>query len=288
MTKTTHVTIIYNPNSTGGGKENAEKLQAQLEARGLTTILIRETEYAGHALKLAQAVAEEQGTAMVISSSGDGGYHEVINGVLTSKKPTLLTGVLPSGNANDHYHFVHRGDTAERIINGDEDVIDLIKITTPKWTKYAHSYAGLGMTPQIGEVLTKAKLNPVRETWLVVTNLFKVRSVKVRMNGRASRYDHVVFSNIGHMSKYLTLSEDASVTDGKIELTKVRSRSFINLLRHLLHAAVIGEDEAPQAERYELQLLNKATIQLDGEVYGLDRGDKIVVECAPRMLHCIV
>lgn len=288
MSAVTHVTIIYNPNSTGGGKENALKLQEELEKRDLPTILIRETEYAGHALKIAREVAEDPGTAMVISSSGDGGYHEVINGVLSSDKPERITGVLPSGNANDHYHFVHRGDTIERILAGDEELIDLIKVTTPKWTKYAHSYAGLGMTPQIGEALTKAKLNPIKEAWLVVRHLFRIRSVKVSMNGRVGSYDHIVVSNIGQMSKYLTLSEQASVTDGMLEITKVRSRGIGELLRHLLHAAVIGEDDTPRAASYTMKLLRKATIQLDGEVYRLEAGDEVVIECAPRKLHCIV
>jgi diacylglycerol kinase family enzyme len=288
MNSPTSVVIIYNPNSTGNGKENAVNLQAELEGAGLPTILLRETEYAGHAIEISKELADENDGVMIISSSGDGGYHEVINGVLASNYPDTLVGVLPSGNANDHWNFVHEGDTAKRIMNGENTHIDLIKVVTPQWTRYAHSYVGLGMTPQIGKELTKAKLNLFNETWLVLTNLFRVRPVKIRMNGRVARFDHIVFSNIGRMSKYLTLAKDASVTDGIIELNTVKSESFITLIRHLVHAATIGNDDARTASKYEFTVLRNTPIQLDGEVYRLKRGETIMVECASRALNCIV
>jgi diacylglycerol kinase family enzyme len=173
-------------------------------------------------------------------------------------------------------------------MNGDNTRIDLIKVTAPRWTRYAHSYVGLGMTPQIGKELTKADLNLFNEAWLVLTNLFKVRPVKIRMNGRVARYDHIVFSNIGRMSKYLTLSKDASVTDGVIELNTVKSESFTTLIRHLVHAATLGNDGAKTASTFEFAVLSDTSIQLDGEVYRLRRGDNVRVECAPEALNCIV
>jgi diacylglycerol kinase family enzyme len=287
MTKITKVNIIYNPNSTGSGKKNAEELRDALETRGVEVTLV-ETTHAKHAIELARNLAEADPSCMIISSSGDGGYHEVINGVLNSKNPMTITGVLPSGNANDHYHFVHYGETLERIVSGDVAAIDVLKVTTPQWTHYAHSYAGLGLSPQIGEELTKATLNPLTEAWLVVTRLFKVRGVKVRYNNHVNRYDHIVFSNSGRMSKYLTLSSEASVTDGKFEVTQLESGSMFQLLKHLLHSATLGADDTPQQTSFRFQVLRSTTMQLDGEVYDIAAGSTVLIESIPGALHCIV
>lgn len=279
--------IIFNPNSTGDGKKNAEELRdALLSAGGEAELL--ETEHAGHAEELAQEIANKNESAYIASSSGDGGYHEVINGILSSQHPQVVAGVLPSGNANDHYNFVHRGDIVERIKKGDVDIIDVLKVETAQWTRYAHSYVGLGVTPQIGEVLTKSTLNPLKESWLVATNLFKTHPVKILVEGNVRRYDHLVFSTIGKMSKYLTLDKNASVTDGQFEITAKRHGTAFELLRHFLSAAVSDSNNAIKAERQAMTILRSTTIQLDGEVYTLKKGDRVVIACEKNTIRCIV
>jgi diacylglycerol kinase (ATP) len=281
------VAIIFNPNSTGDGEANARVLQKQLEAAGLKVELMP-TKHAGHAVTLAKKFADTHKTGMVISSSGDGGYHEVVNGIMQSKHPSVITGVLPSGNANDHYHSVHHGNTVQRIANATYDEIDVLKVSTKAWTHYAHSYVGLGMTPQIGEELTKATLNPMREAWLVVKNLFQIKPVKIRQNGKVRRYNNVVFSNTPRMSKYLTLSTKASVTDGVFEITRVKATNLWELLRHLFRATANQIDDAPQAAKYSCTVLRATKIQLDGEVYDIPQGDEVVITCEHKKLRCIV
>lgn len=281
------VMIIFNPNSTGAGKDNAKAMQEKLQEAGCD-VALQPTKHAGHAVALAKQFATQHKNGIVISSSGDGGYHEVINGVLTSEQPHVVTGVLPSGNANDHYHSVHRGNTVRRIQKNDYDETDVLKVTTRNWTRYAHSYAGLGMTPQIGKELTKATLNPLREAWLVVKNLVRVRPVKIEIGGVVQRYDNLVFSNTPRMSKYLTLSTKAAVDDGKFEITRVRAERPWKLLHHLFRATVNQIDDAPQATEYAFTVLRKTTMQLDGEVYDLPAHTKVRVVCEHKILRCIV
>lgn len=287
MTLPLQTTIIFNPNSTGDGRKNAEELRDALEAVGIKADLI-ETEHAGHAEEIAKSIADKNELAYIVSSSGDGGYHELINGVLTSKNPNVVVGVLPSGNANDHYNYVHRGDVVARIQAEDTDTIDVLKVETSTWTRYAHSYVGLGVTPQIGEVLTKNTLNPLKESWIVASHLFKIHPVKVSINGALRRYDHMVFSTIGKMSKYLTLDENASVTDGLFEVTVKRHGTIFDLLRHFFKAVAANGGETQKAERKELTILRATTIQLDGEVYNLAKGDNVVITCEHKILRCIV
>lgn len=287
MSKPTSVLIIYNPKSTGQSKQNATEFQKALRKAGVSAHL-QATDHKGHGEELAREFADTNPRGMVVSSSGDGGYHEVINGVVGATSSMVICGVLPSGNANDHYNFAHRGDTVKRIASGDAERIDLIKVKTPSWTRYAHSYVGLGMTSQIGKELAKYDLNPFVEALLVLKHIFVIRKVKIRVWGRKRSYDNLVFSNSGRMSKYLTLSNEASLTDGRFEITRVKSSSPFGLVRHLLHASTKRIDTAPQAKRYACKALRNMHIQLDGEIYTVKSGDRIVITCERRLLRTIV
>ncbi len=108
------VWIIYNPNSTRDSKQRAIAFARLLKKHGKSASCVP-TKHAGHAKVLAKQFAEADSNCAIFSSSGDGGYNEVINGVLLSASPKVTCGVLPAGNANDHYHALHRGKTTDRI-----------------------------------------------------------------------------------------------------------------------------------------------------------------------------
>jgi len=264
-------------------------MQRALRRAGVPTEL-RPTKRAHHALHIAEEYADKNPHGMVISSSGDGGYHEVVNGILNSNNPQVVAGVLASGNANDHFNFMHQNDkdTIKRIKAGDQQTIDLIKVKTPNWTRYAHSYVGLGITSQIGKELTKHDLNPFIEILLVLKHIFVIRKVKVRIWGRNRTYDSLVFSNIGKMSKYFTLSNEASATDGKFEITRIKSSAPLGIFRYFFRAGTSRIDIAPQAKRYTFRALRNMHIQLDGEIYTILSGDRVVVTSERQKLRCII
>lgn len=290
MTDVKKIIIIYNPNSTGDGKKNAEDLKEQLTEASSISVALQPTDFAGHAEKIVQEL-DNRADIMVISSSGDGGYHEVINGVLSHGESTnkIITGLLPSGNANDHYHSVHRGDLVDRIIRNDTETIDLIKVTVGEWTRYAHSYAGIGLTPHIGEKLTQATLNPLKEIWLSIRYFINSRPVKIRDDRGTHRYDSLIFSNVTRMSKYLTLSSDAKIDDGKFEMTGSKVGSFGKLLRHLFKATTVGlTEEADRVSSYTFTTSRSIALQLDGEVYRFAPNSTITVSMAAKTLRCII
>jgi diacylglycerol kinase family enzyme len=283
------IILIYNPNSTGNGEQNAQDLQAAL-AHLPARVTLQPTEFAGHAEKIAQELAPTVPT-MIISSSGDGGYHEVINGILSHDKRAnnLIAGLLPSGNANDHYHAVHSGDIVERIASGDVKKVDVLKVTIGDWTRYAHSYVGVGVTPHIGEKLTEAKLNPFNEVGLTIRHYFTHRPVKIRTNSGIYHYDSLVFSNIERMSKHLTLSVNAKIDDGKFEVTGSRAGGIGTLFRHLFKASISGlTDEASQVSEYSFTSIRPLSIQLDGEVFHFKGNSVVTVSIAPKALNCII
>lgn len=290
MTAISKIIIIYNPNSTGNGKLNAEQLQHQLASVSKIPVTLQPTDFAGHAEKIVTELPNDE-NIMVISSSGDGGYHEVINGVLShgGKTSNIIAGLLPSGNANDHYNALHTGDIVDRIQKGDVTKIDVIKVTVGDWTRYAHSYAGIGLTPHIGEKLTQATLNPFNEIWLTVRYFFNFRPVKIRTGTGIHRFDSLIFSNIERMSKYLTLSNDAKIDDGKFEITGSKAGTFGKLLTHLFKASTVGlTEDANHATTYTFTSVRPLAIQLDGEVFHFEANSEVTIAIATKALNCII
>lgn len=290
MAKIRKIIIIYNPNSTGDGKKNAEMLQERIAAKSKMPVTLQPTDFAGHAEEIVKDLSNDEGI-MVISSSGDGGYHEVVNGILSHGETTskIIAGLLPSGNANDHHHAVHTGDITTRILKADIQKVDVLKVAVGDWTRYAHSYAGIGLTPHIGEKLTQATLNPFNEVWLTIRYFFNFRPVKIRTDTGIHRYDSLIFSNIERMSKYLTLSDDAKIDDGKFEITGSKAGTFSKLLKHLFKASTVGlTEDANHATSYSFTSIRPIAIQLDGEVFRFDADSKVTVSIVPKALNCII
>lgn len=291
--KALSVVIIYNPYSTGPSKEQALAFADTLKAANKNLkVECLATQYPGHAEELGRHYAQAREPILLISSSGDGGYHELVNGVLSVPDSGVVTGLLPGGNANDHYAALHTEDVVERILRGQTTTIDTIKVEArikgESWVRYAHSYAGIGLTSQIGETLTKTKLNPFREIWIVTTHLFTHSPVKIRRHGRTYHFNSVIFSNIARMSKVLTLTENASFTDGKMEITESESRHLFSLLAHFLRGALGGFKTERRMESYVFTCVRRTSMQLDGEVYYFPAGTEVKVRVERGNLDCII
>lgn len=287
MTKIKSVVVIYNPKSSGTAAQDATDFCKKVQAAGMHAKAVP-TKHAGHAKVLAKHYAERSTPTMIISASGDGGYNEVVNGVLTSSNPSAVVGVLPSGNANDHYNFMHRGNTIRRIMRSDIEEIDVLKIKYGNNYRYAHSYIGLGMTPQIGEQLTKERPSRLKEKWVVLRNLGNIHTVKIKVDGHTRRYDHLVFSNIARMSKVLKVANHGTIHDGEFEIIGNRAGSVLSLLAHLFHAASFGAQADEHAESFTFTVIRDTKAQLDGEVILLKNDVKVTVTSERRLLRTIV
>lgn len=294
MTYTT-IAVIYNPNSTGSSKVLAEAFEKQVhEKLPNQKVELIATEYAGHAKELAYSIAKNSKNPLIISSSGDGGYNEVVNGAMKAQNEgfTVTTGLLPAGNANDHFHNLHDKGVIDLIADGETKNIDLLKITGivkgKELQSYAHSYIGVGLTPKIAEELNKTKLNAFKETWLVAKLLFKVKSIRLRVNNKVRHYESIIFSNVDRMSKYLTVSQPSRVTDGKFEVTIFRRRNKIQLIQTLLKASTFGVKEDAKVDNFTFETLEATLVQADGEIIMLDAGTHAKVTIEKQTLRCIV
>jgi diacylglycerol kinase (ATP) len=291
----TSAAIIYNPKSTGSSKKLAEKFKKSLLADFPTLdVQLKPTEYAGHAEKLAYELSKASKHPLIFSSSGDGGYHEVINGAMKAQKEGYrpVTGVLPAGNANDHYHNLHDEDVIQMIHKGKTKTIDLLTISyvsdRKKQLRYAHSYIGFGLTPAVSEELNKTKLNKLKESWLVLKTIVKLKPVILKIRMRTRKYDSIIFSNVDRMSKYFNVSQPSHIADGKFEVTIFTRRNKLKLMMLMLESSFVHLKEDMQTSKFKLQTTHKTIAQADGEIIPIDAKSKVVVSIDKQVLNCLV
>lgn len=295
MSKYSSVSIIYNPKSTGLSKKLAEelsyKLQKTISAHQIDLI---PTKSAGHAETLAYDLAMKSKTSLIISASGDGGYNEVINGLMKAqaKGAKPVAGLLPAGNANDHYRNLHDSDTYSKILAAKVRDIDLLELNVQGETKsskrYAHSYIGFGLTPLAGNELNKTKLNVFKEVWIVCKVLYGLKPTTIEVAGKRTSFDSIIFSNIASMSKMLKVAKQAKADDGIFEVIKFPVNSRVKLLKSLLRASTIGIKNPEKARVYNFITTEKTLSQLDGEIYPIAGGRKVTISICHKALKCIV
>lgn len=287
------ISIIFNPNSTGDGKALARDLKTELRKRlpGQDVALVP-TRHAGHAEELAYELAKASKRPLIISASGDGGYNEVVNGVIRADNAQVVCAVLPAGNANDHGRTMQDKPLAEAIIKGNIIKIDLlqaeIKRNGATRTRYAHSYIGLGLTPVVAVELNKHSLNAIKEAFIIVKTFIKYRPFKITHDGKVYKLDSLLFGNINQMAKVLTIAPKNRPDDGKFEVVMFPTGRKWLLVRRLAKAAVSKLENVHRTEEYSFTVLKNMPMQLDGEVIKLKAGSQVTIRSKHHLLKTIV
>ena len=286
------VVLVYNPESSGDGERRATQCRATLEETApQLAVALKATEYAGHA----RVIAEEQaraGRTLVVSVSGDGGYHEVVQGLMAAGDGTVSAApaaVLPAGNANDHRRATRERPLTDAIAAARVQYLDLLRVTVdgeePRW---AHSYLGLGITPTVALELERGGKGSVREIVTTVRAFSRFRPFAVDVEGEGERrFDSLILANTTEMAKYVTLS-DGDPADGLFEVVTLPHRSKLRLLAYAVRAAVSGLGPQPRTDRFAFRTLSPLPVQLDGEVLDLEPDRGVTVEIAPRALATVV
>ena len=180
MNKSDRILIIYNPASTRGRANlRALRLAKQLARKKFTNVSMIASQYAGHAEELAFNEAVEFNKTLIVSASGDGGYNEIINGVIKAKsknpKSQAVCAILAAGNANDHNRATTKRPLIKAIISGQSEPIDILELNFGKTKRYAHSYIGIGVTGKTVSELNQESLTRWKEIKIVTRNLLNVR-----------------------------------------------------------------------------------------------------------------
>ena len=286
------IVVIFNPQSTGPASQRAEELKDALADRLPDMALqLCPTERAGHARELA-AQAAATGRPLIVSVSGDGGYNEVVDGVMQTGNRDAVCAVLAAGNANDHRRSTSEQPLVDAIVDGEIRRIDLLRLTvgigSDAHTRYAHSYIGMGLTPIVAIDLEKGGKGSFKEIVSVVRTFARFRpfTIDVLPGGRRS-LDSLLFANIDEMAKYATLSEDGRPDDGRFEVIAMPHTAKWRILGIALKAATRGLGPQPTARHYRFTTVSPTPIQLDGEVIAVGAGTSVSVDIAAGALSTL-
>ena len=286
------ITVIFNPQSTGPAPQRAEELKNTLADRLPDVPLhLRPTERAGHARELA-AQAAATGRPLIVSVSGDGGYNEVVDGVMHAGNPNAVCAVLAAGNANDHRRSTGEQPLVDAIVTGDVRHIDLLRLTvgsdSDAHTRYAHSYIGMGLTPIVAIDLEKGGKGSFKEIVSVVRTFAKFRPFTIDVDpGGLRSLDSLLFANIDEMAKYATLSEDSRPDDGRFEIIALPHTAKWRILAVALKAATRGLGPQPTARHYRFTTVKPTPMQLDGEVIAVEAATSVSVDIAAGALSTL-
>jgi diacylglycerol kinase (ATP) len=290
------ITIIYNPKSTGPSEKRANRLAERLQrSKKLCNVPIDliSTDYQGHAEQIAYDATRQNRRPLIISVSGDGGYHEVVNGALraqdTQHEP--ICAVLPAGNANDHRRAMRRRPLYQSIVKKKPVKIDILKIAYThageRHSRYAHSYIGLGLSPEVALKLNSEDLSWMRQNIIVVEKFFSFRPFEITHDGETMRLDSLIFGNIREMAKYVKLDMNSSVDDGSFEVVSLEHSGKLRLLGTMIRAATIGLRKNEKRSHYSFSSTQPLTAQLDGEIAYLPAGTPIHVTCEAKKLETV-
>jgi diacylglycerol kinase (ATP) len=279
------VVLIFNPHSTGDAEEKASQLRDELRERvpDLPVELLP-TKRAGHARELARDAAGT-GAPLVVSVSGDGGYSEVVDGLMRSGSDSVVAAVLAAGNANDHRRATRSGSLADAIAAGGPVArMDLLRLTTGDDVQWAHSYIGLGLTPVVAIDLEKGSKGSLREIVSVVRTFARFRPFALDLeDGTRVQLDSLVFANIDQMAKFATLSE-GDPDDGVFEVITIPHASKWKVLLTALRAATRGLGPQPSVRSYRFTTVTPTPLQVDGEVIEVGPRTPVSVDMAAGAL----
>jgi diacylglycerol kinase family enzyme len=286
------VVLIFNPHSTGDAPALAEELRADLAER-LPDLPVRlePTQYAGHARVLAGEAAAT-GRPLVVSVSGDGGYNEVVDGVVKAGNDHAVCAVKAAGNANDHRRVTRERPLVDAIVAGEVRRIDLLRLTIGEGAdasvQYAHSYIGMGLTPVVAIDLEKGGKGSFREILSVVRTFAAFRPFTIRLeDGRRRSFDSLLFANIAEMAKYAVLSDAGRPDDGQFEVITLPHTAKWRVLATAVRAAVRGLGPQPTARHYAFTTVKPIPLQVDGELLALEPGTPVRVDIAPAALATV-
>lgn len=282
------IAAIYNPNSTNDASTKAALFQQSAGRAGIDVRLI-ETSHPGHPEHIASDIVKQFEHPLLISVSGDGGYNELINGVMKAKKGTEkqpVVAILAAGNANDHKHATRDTALLDLILHGEPKNLDLLRLQAGHLDRYAHSYIGFGFTPAVGIELNRHALNRWREIQLIFRSFTKFSPFHIMRYTAQTTYASMVFANIRRMSKILqldTVSND--LQDGKFELIAAPWNGKWRLIVHFIRLAIFGAPKAPQYHVYSFTTIDaKTPVQLDGEIESLPKNTEVTITAEQKVI----
>lgn len=177
------------------------------------------SEYAGHAVKIAEEAAE-RGFDAVVAVGGDGSINEVVQGILGSQ--TAL-GIIPAGSGNGLSHFMkipfNKEKAIRKICAMKTTLIDTASING----KVFVSVAGAGFDARVAERFSGSRVRGLLSySWMVIREylFYQSKRYKIYVNGRTLRRKAfmLTLANSDQFGFKARIAPLASINDGLLDL----------------------------------------------------------------------
>lgn len=286
--------IIFNPNSAHGRSAGKlQRIRAKFAELGIETVF-KPTAYPGHAKEL---VAETglSGFDGVVAAGGDGTIFEVLNGLYAHPKPERIPlGILPigTGNAFARELGVQPGawlPAIDILQRGETRLVDTAYVKTAEYTYHFLNIVTMGFSVEAG--LRAQKLKFLGETAYTLATLWQVFKLKsyplvLEVDGQIIKSQNVfiTISNSRYTGTHFLISPNASIDDGKLDVTILKKLPRLRLLK-LFPTIYSGR----HVEYGEVSTLTASVIKIlsppgmllgpDGEFYGHSPAE---IGCLPK------
>ncbi|MDP5226522.1 MULTISPECIES: diacylglycerol kinase family protein [Arthrobacter] len=285
------IVLIFNPAPGGTPAAAAARLHAVLRERlPGTPVRLAPTAGPGHGRVLARSEAElpGDGRPLLISVSGDGGYHDVVNGAMEGGGRAVCA-VLGAGNANDHRRSTRTEPLLRAIERGHLRHIDLLRLQVGEgsdgWSRWAHSYVGFGLTPRMAIGIERGVKGRYSELVSVARVLRSLAPIEItRTDGATAVLDSLILANVTGVAKYGRISAGPSPDDGLFEVLLLPHAAKWRIGLMTLRAVTIGLEPEASVARYGFTSPHAIPLQIDGEVLEVPAGASVLVESVPRTL----
>ena len=293
LNETERICFIVNPKAgSGSAKNKKRKLEKQVSSF-FAHWEIRETQYAGHAQKLAKEICAE-GFDIIGVVGGDGTCHEVLNGMIENDEPispkTSLA-LIPAGTGSD---FLRTLPTTKDPIEalhiaafGQDHIVDIGKCTTQEKERYFINVAGFGVNGEVAERSNNSsKMFGGRVTFVKATLQsslsYKPQTVSLKWEHEEKEHSWTgavlscFIANGQYCGGGMNVGASGSIDDGLADITLLEPIGPIEQvikLRKLYNGTV---HELRQAQQFQSTTLHATArqnatvkIELDGECGGI-------------------
>ncbi|HNW89448.1 MAG TPA: diacylglycerol kinase family lipid kinase [Bacteroidales bacterium] len=254
------------------------------------------TEYAGHAILLAEQALNE-GFTHIICVGGDGCLHEVVNGMMKARTAMgeeqwsrIRLGVLPKGSGNDFVKTVlvpEDPDGLKKAVEADHSKrIDLCEARFESFSggeqnRYLVNIADVGMGAVVVEkqsVYSKRMNALFNYQRAILGTFFTYKKKPLRVTADTFTYEGIVVDFVIANGKYygngLGIAPDAVIDDGVFSVTAIGDVSLFDYLKKLSVVRKCKKPDLPELKYYTARELSleslsgKIPFEIDGEFVG--------------------
>lgn len=242
-----------------------------------------ETSESGHAQSLASEFANE-GYSHLIAVGGDGTLHEALNGLMKNFNPEIVLGNYPLGTANDFIKSINTPKSLtslfQSVRSNDYQTIDIGRIQTNSEERFFINIADIGLGAEVVKRVNKSSKflgADLTFSLAILRSLWSYKNLPVTC--KASEWEYkgkvksLVMANGRYFGSGLCIAPDASLNDGKFQITVFGDISVRDYIKHSQEAKK-GLKISHQTVDYkmtnaiEITTAEKCGIEADGEFVG--------------------